>query len=56
MFLAYDGAVYFFSPIDRTGINVLLCIIIPHATSCGGDNVFDPSVRQSVSPSVAQLL
>ena len=36
-------------------------IFIPHATSCGGNNVFDPSVSQSVSPSVlffllAQLL
>ena len=35
--------------------------IIPHATSCGGYNVFDPSASQSVSPSVlffllAQLL
>ena len=35
--------------------------IIPHATSCGGYNVFDPSVSQSVSQSVlffllAQLL
>ena len=25
-------------------------IFIPHATSCGGYNVFDPSVSQSVSP------
>ena len=36
-------------------------IFIPHATSCGGYNVFDPSVSQSVSQSVlffllAQLL
>ena len=29
-------------------------IIIPHATSCGGYNVFDPSVSQSVSQSVRQ--
>ena len=27
-------------------------LIIPHATSCGGYNVFYPSVSQSVSPSV----
>ena len=25
-------------------------LIIPHATSCGGYNVFDPSVSKSVSP------
>ena len=35
-------------------------LIIPHATSCGGYNVFDPSVSQSASPPVpflsAQLL
>ena len=30
-----------------------LYIIIPHATSCGGYNVFDPSVSQSVSQSVS---
>ena len=29
-------------------------LIIPHATSCGGYNVFDPSVSQSVSHSVRQ--
>ena len=29
-------------------------IIIPHTTSCGGYNVFDPSVSQSVSQSVHQ--
>ena len=28
----------------------LISIIIPHATSCGGYNVFDQSVSQSVSP------
>ena len=28
--------------------------IIPHATSCGGYNVFDPSVSQSVRQSVRQ--
>ena len=28
-------------------------VIIPHATSCGGYNVFDPSVSQSVSQSVS---
>ena len=31
-------------------------IFIPHATSCGGYNVFDPSVSQSVSPSVLIFL
>ena len=30
--------------------------IIPHATSCGGYNVFDPSVSQSVSQSVRQSI
>ena len=25
-------------------------IFIPHATSCGGYNVFDPSISQSISP------
>ena len=29
--------------------------IIPHATSCGGYNVFDPSVSQSVSQSVSPV-
>ena len=29
-------------------------LVIPHATSCGGYNVFDPSVSQSVSESVSQ--
>ena len=29
--------------------------IIPHAMSCGGYNVFDPSVSQSVSPSVSPV-
>ena len=29
-------------------------VIIPHATSCGGYNVFDPSVSQSVCQSVRQ--
>ena len=28
---------------------------IPHATSCGGYNVFDPSVSQSVSQSVSPV-
>ena len=32
-----------------------LYIIIPHATSCGGHNVFDPSVRQSVNQSVSPV-
>ena len=29
--------------------------IQPHATSCGGYNVFDPSVSQSVSQSVSPV-
>ena len=37
----------------------LLCasdeLIIPHATSCGGYNVFYPSVSQSVSQSVSPV-
>ena len=32
------------------------CVIIPHATSCAEYNVFDPSVSQSVSPSVLFFL
>ena len=28
-------------------------LVIPHATSCGGYNVFDPSVSQSISPVVS---
>ena len=31
------------------------CIIIPHATNCGGYNVFDRSVSQSVSQSVSPV-
>ena len=31
-------------------------IIIPHATSCRGYNVFDPSVSQSISQSVSHLV
>ena len=31
------------------------CVFIPHATSCGGYNVFDPSVSQSVSQSVSPV-
>ena len=31
---------------------LMVTLIIPHATSCGGYNVIDPSVSQSVSPSV----
>ena len=33
----------------------ILEFIIPHATSCGGYNVFDPSVSQSVSQSVSSV-
>ena len=39
-------------PPTGTFINIYISIFIPHATSCGGYNVFDPSVSQSVSPSV----
>ena len=30
-------------------------VFIPHATSCGGYNFFDPSVSQSVSQSVSPV-
>ena len=30
-------------------------VFIPHATSCGGYNVFDPSVSQSLSQSVSPV-
>ena len=33
----------------HTCIWSIFYLIIPHATSCGGYNVFDPSVSQSVS-------
>ena len=40
--------------------HILKTLIIPHATSCGGYNVFDPfvsqSVRLSISPSVLLFL
>ena len=34
--------------------NSKYAVIIPHATSCGGYNVFDLSVSQSVCQSVCQ--
>ena len=39
-------------PIINLSMNCM--IFKPHATSCGGYNVFDPSVSQSVSQSVRQ--
>ena len=60
--------IYFYILVTDTSLSHSIIIVqgtkqifIPHATSCGGYNVFDPSVSQSVSPSVlffllAQLL
>ena len=55
------AVVLVFWTMSRCPFNLYICfyyrteylfrlLIIPHATSCGGYNVFDPSVSQSVSP------
>ena len=44
--LNFSISIKFLTNIHLYGINLIPSIIIPHATSCGGYNVIDPSWEQ----------
>ena len=50
IFCEYEHVLVLRNSVERFRKYFSGILIIPHATSCVGYNVFDPSVSQSVSP------